>query len=227
MGAQFDLSHINLVGYLTDETGLAAPRSDMDTIGKFLMSLAYGQNLISSTQGSPDDWTRQVADAANDQYRRLKFQFDNPANDRPIDSRRYLDPLRTYFTGYDFYALVLPTDNYGHDHSALRFFREAGFSSGTNGLVLLPSQPYGSRPIQFVDPFPVLRVLADQPIAPPGVLGRVRQGSLIAFVKLMVSATRLMVLFEVRTAPPQHGVGWVEPANVVYAVADRGRARAC
>ena len=57
--------------------------------------------------------------------------------------------------------------------------------------------------------------------------GRVRQCSLIAFVKLMVSATRLMVLFEVRTAPPQHGVGWVEPANVVYAVADRGRARAC
>lgn len=58
-------------------------------------------------------------------------------------------------------------------------------------------------------------------------VGRVRQCSLIAFVKLMVSATRLMVLFEVRTAPPQHGVGWVEPANVVYAVADRGRARAC
>ncbi|WP_404478893.1 hypothetical protein [Novosphingobium sp. BL-52-GroH] len=57
--------------------------------------------------------------------------------------------------------------------------------------------------------------------------GRVRQCSLIAFVKLMASATRLMVLFEVRTDPPQHGVGWVEPANVVYAVADRGRARAC
>ena len=60
MGARFDLSHINLVGYLTDETGLAAPRSDLDTIGKFLMSLAYGQNLISSTQGAPDDWTRKV-----------------------------------------------------------------------------------------------------------------------------------------------------------------------
>ena len=37
MGAQFDLSHINLVAYLTDETGLAAPRSDLDTIGKFLI----------------------------------------------------------------------------------------------------------------------------------------------------------------------------------------------
>lgn len=180
MGAQFDLSHINLVGYLTDETGLAAPRSDMDTIGKFLMSLAYGQNLISSTQGSPDDWTRQVADAAQDQFKRLNFQFGEPANERPVDSRRYLDPLRTYFTGYDFYALVLPADNHCRDDSTLRFFREAGFSSGTNGLILLPSQPYEPGLVQFVDPFPALRVLADQPIAPPGVLFWTRLGSACA-----------------------------------------------
>jgi predicted MPP superfamily phosphohydrolase len=180
MGAQFDLSHINLVGYLTDETGLAAPRSDLDTIGKFLMSLAYGQNLISSTQGSPDDWTRQVADAAQDQFNRLNFQFGEPANERPVDSRRYLDPLRTYFTGYDFYALVLPADDHGRDDSTLRFFREAGFSSGTNGLVLLPSQRYEPGLAQFVDPFPALRVLADQPIAPPGVLFWTRLGSACA-----------------------------------------------
>lgn len=52
-----------------------------------------------------------------------------------------------------------------------------------------------------------------------GMWGRVRQCSLIAFVKLpCISATRLMVLFEVGTGPPQHGVGWVEPANVVFAV---------
>lgn len=179
MGAQFDLSHINLIGYLTDETGLAAPRSDMDTIGKFLMSLAYRQNLISSTQGSPDDWARQVADAAEYQFNRLNFQFNDPANDRPVNSRRYLDPLRTYFTGYDFYALVLPANNHSRDDT-LRFFREAGFSSSTNGLVLLPSQPFESDLVQFVDPFPALRVLADQPIAPPGVLFWTRLGSACA-----------------------------------------------
>ena len=180
MGAKFDLSHTNLVGYLTDETGLAAPRSDLDTIGKFLMSLADGQNLISSTQGSPGDWTRQVAAAALDQFSRLNFQFGNPANERPVDSRRYLDPLRTYFTGYDFYALVLPADHHGRDDSTLRFFREAGFSSGANGLVLLPSQPYETGLVQFVDPFPALRVLAAQPIAPPGVLFWTRLGGACA-----------------------------------------------
>lgn len=93
MGAQFDLSHINLVGYLTDETGLAAPRSDLDTIGKFLMSLAYGQHLISSTQGSPDDWTSQVANAASHQFNRLNFQFGESANEHPVDSREYLGNL--------------------------------------------------------------------------------------------------------------------------------------
>ncbi len=180
MGAQFDLSHINLVGYLTDETGLAAPRSDLDTIGTFLMSLAYGQNLISSTQGSPDDWTRQVARAASDQFKRLNFQFGDPVNERPVDSRQYLDPLRTYFTGYDFYALVLPAKDHDGDESTLRFFREAGYSSGANGLVLLPSKRYEPGLAQFVDPFPALRVLADQPIAPPGVLFWTRLGNACA-----------------------------------------------
>ena len=177
MGAQFDLSHINLVGYLTDETGLTAPRSDLDTIGKFLMSLAYGQSLISSSQGSLDDWTKQVAEAAQNQLKRLNFQFGNPTNERPVDSKRYLDPLRIYFTGYDFYALILPTNEPSSDDATRRFFREAGFSSGTSGLVLLPSQRDEPGLAQFIDPFPALRVLADQPIAPPGVLFWTRLGS--------------------------------------------------
>ena len=180
MGARFDLSHINLVGFLTDETGLTAPRSDLNTIGEFLMSLADGQHLISSTQGSPNDWTKRVAQAAQDQFNRLSFQFGEPANQLPVDSRKYLDPLRCYFTGYDFYALVLPADGRGGDESVLRFFREAGYSSGANGLVLLPSQQYEPGLAQFVDPFPALRVLADQPIAAPGVLFWTRLGSACA-----------------------------------------------
>ncbi|MCP2009587.1 hypothetical protein [Duganella violaceipulchra] len=120
------------------------------------MSLAFGQHLISSTQGSAEDWTRRVAKAANDQLNRLHFQF----GETPVDTREYLDPLRTYFTGYDYYALVLPADDHCRDDSTLRFFREAGFSSASNGLVLLPSQRYESGLAQFVDPFPALRVLA-------------------------------------------------------------------
>jgi predicted MPP superfamily phosphohydrolase len=180
MGARFDLSHVNLVAYLTDETGLAAPRSDLDTIGKFLMSLAYGTNLISSTQLSPEDWTRHVADAAREQLDRLGYQFDDTAIASEVDTRRYLEPLRTYFTGYDFYALVLPSNDHNRDEDTLRFFREAGYSSGTNGLVLLPSQPNDIDLAQFVDPFPALRALADQPVPPPAVLFWTRVGSACA-----------------------------------------------
>lgn len=75
---------------------------------------------------------------------------------------------------------MLPRDSHDLDRSALSFFREAGYSSGVNGLVLLPSQTYGTGLVQFVDPFPALRVLADQPIPPPGVLFWTRLGSACA-----------------------------------------------
>ncbi len=180
MGARFDMSHINLIGYLTDETGRAAPRSDMDTIGQFLMSLAYHQNLISSTSGSSDDWTRRVAGAAQYQFNRLNFQWGSEKNKIPVNSGKYLDPLRTYFTGYDFYALVVSDNNYRQAEEILEFFREAGYSSGAKGLVLLPSESHETGLAQFVDPFPALQVLAAQPIAPPSVLFWTRLGSACA-----------------------------------------------
>lgn len=180
MGAMFDISHINLVGYLTDEKGLSAPRSDLHTIGTFLMSLTYGNNLISSTQGMVDDWTKKVTEGAAELYHRLNFQFDKPSNLEPIDSKSYLNPLRKYFTGYDFYALIISSESYDSDQDVLKFFMEAGYSSGKNGLVLLPRGQYESGFTQFVDPFPALKALANNPIAPPSVLFWTRLGSACA-----------------------------------------------
>jgi len=180
MGARFDISHINLIGYLTDETGAPAPRVDRETLGTFLMSLAYSGNLISSTQGTPDDWTAEVADAASQQFRELDFQFGNSINLQPINPRKYIDPLRTYFIGYDFYSLILPDNDWRLDERSLQFFMEAGISSGAKGLILLPHQRYGEGMSQFVDPFPALRELARQPIAPPAVLFWTRLGSACA-----------------------------------------------
>lgn len=177
MGASFDMSHINLVGYLTDETGRAAPRSDRQTIGTFLMSLAYEQNLISWTQGSSEDWTQHIANAAKDRLFRMNFQFGDPSNTLPIDSRPYLDPLRTYFTGFDFYALIVPGNDSRDRKATYAFYEEASLSSRAQGLVLLPSQAHESGLAQFVDPFPALQILADQPVAPPAVIYWTRLGS--------------------------------------------------
>lgn len=180
MAARFDINHINLVGYLTDESSRRVPRTDRETLGTFLMSLAYNGNLISSTQGTPEDWTRDVADAANRQLHLMGFQFGSPKNLEPINPRHYLDPLRPYFTGYDFYALILPVDEWTLDRQSLQFFMEAGISSGRNGLVLLPNQKSGEGLSQFVDPFPALQELARQPVGPPGVLFWTKLGSACA-----------------------------------------------
>ncbi|WEO65094.1 metallophosphoesterase family protein [Rhizobium rhizogenes] len=176
MGARFDVNHINLVGYLTDETGAQVPRTDRETLGTFLMSLCYNGSLISSTQGTPDDWTDHVAGAAKEQFNRLNFQFGAEENVEQINVRPFLAPLKAYFTGYDFYALVLPQDNNEVDKRSLHFFMEAGISSGANGLVLLPYQSFGAGLTQFVDPFPAVRQLALQPVSPPAVVFWTRLG---------------------------------------------------
>jgi 3',5'-cyclic AMP phosphodiesterase CpdA len=170
MGARFAINHSNLIGYLTADRDARAPRSDRETLGTFLMSLAYNRNLISSTQGTQDDWTERVREAARDRLDRMRFQFGELEPMPPEAVARFLDPLRTYFTGYDFYALVLPTGKWNEDQASFAFFTEAAVSSHTSGLVLMPDEPPYSGLSQFVDPFPALKVLADNPIAPPGVV---------------------------------------------------------
>jgi predicted phosphodiesterase len=171
MGFRFDISHINLVGYLTNETGAQPPRVDRETLYAFLWSLAHNSCLISSTEGSPEDWVREVTEIASFMLDTFEEDADDLEIFSPIVSGRFLDPLRGCFTGYDFYALVLPEDDWKIEHGSLQFFKEAAISSGTRGLVLLPGQPYGEKGLsQYVDPFPALQVLAKYPISLPGVL---------------------------------------------------------
>lgn len=169
MGARFDVSHINLVGYLTDETDMPAPRTDVETLRGFLISLAYGERLISGTRGTADDWTTQVSTLAECMLRRL---METPAanTDEIIGSGRYLEPLRPMFTTYDYYALILPGCSPAADRESFAFFMEAGANSEANVLVLLPSRGAGDGLAEFVDPFPALRQLANHPMAPPGVM---------------------------------------------------------
>src|SRR5260370_40367177 len=112
MGARFALQHANFVAYLTtDQQTSRAPRASSRNLSEFLMSLAYpypGGTLISSTMGTADDWTRQIADAAKRESDVLGFQNKEKLLTSTEVSRR-LDPLRTYFTGYDPYAMRMPS----------------------------------------------------------------------------------------------------------------------
>lgn len=170
MGAKFAVKHTNLIGYCTTEGQAKAPRVDRETLGTFLMSLAYGQNLISSTQGTSDDWTDQVRNIAETCLQRAQFNFGDQSPVEPFEVRELLDPLRPYFTGYDFFALVLPQGRGDQDRESFSFFVEAAIGSQKSGLILLPDELPQNGVAQFVDPFPALRELADHPVAPPWVL---------------------------------------------------------
>jgi hypothetical protein len=55
---------------------------------------------ISSTMGTPDDWTRRIANAAQRECATLSWEDGRVLN--PVEVARRLDPLRTYFTGYPY-----------------------------------------------------------------------------------------------------------------------------
>ncbi|MGO7624432.1 hypothetical protein ACC687_41630, partial [Rhizobium ruizarguesonis] len=73
-GARFEIDHANFVGYLTADHLAISPRAASGTLKMFLMSLAYGQSLISSTMGTPHYWTRQIADAAERESESLSWE---------------------------------------------------------------------------------------------------------------------------------------------------------
>lgn len=167
MGASFAIEHANFVGYLTADYRATAPRADSQTLKMFLMSLAYDGCLISSTQGTPDDWTQQIGAAAERESQELSWEDDRVLNPHQVSRR--LDPLRTYFMGYPLYAMVLPSGSWQEDRDSFRFFTESAVGSHHNALILMPKeQPYNLTSV--VDPFPALRVLAEHPTSPPLVV---------------------------------------------------------
>lgn len=177
MGARFDIDHINLVAYLTDESEDRAPRTDPDTLNQFLLSLAYERNLISSTQGTAEDWTNDIRNVARHLIDQPVLKF-GPLDFANTEAR--LRPLKPFFTGFDFYALVLPAADGDADRRSFEFFKVAATDSGASGLILLPFQSPGEDVSQFIDPFPMVRQLAQQPVKPPAALFWTRWGAACA-----------------------------------------------
>lgn len=167
MGARFEIQHANFVGYLTADHRATAPRTDSAALKMFLMSLAYGGGLISSTMGTPDDWTRQIAGAAKRESATLAWEEERVLT--PLEVARRLDPLRAYFSGYNLYAMILPSGSWDTDEQSFRFFTESAVGSHSNALILMPNeQPRDLTSI--IDPFAPLRILAEHPITPPSVV---------------------------------------------------------
>ena len=166
MGARFEIDHANFVGYLTADNRAVAPRAASGTLRMFLMALGYGGGLISSTQGTPYDWTEKISRAAAREAEALPWADEVLS---PNQVARVLDPLRTYFTGYPLYAMVLPSGSWQEDQDSFRFFTESAVASHSNALILMPEGNSYSL-TNVVDPFPALRILAEHPTSPPAVV---------------------------------------------------------
>ena len=124
--------------------------------------------LISSTRGTPDNWARRVSDDISRRETRKGGWSKEILS--PDEVRERLDPYRMYFTGYDFYALVLHSELSEKDIESHKFFMEAAVSSHHAGLVLMPETIRGTSLIDIIDPFPAIRTLAEHPIARPCVV---------------------------------------------------------
>src|SRR5215510_9528231 len=115
MGAIFQIEHANFVAYLTTDGRAKAPHADQDNLKTFLLSLAEPLSLISSTQGTPEDWTRRITEDAEEQAKKLGGEKKILT---PAEVSRRLNPLRAYFTGYELYAMVLPSAPWGQDSAS-------------------------------------------------------------------------------------------------------------
>jgi predicted phosphodiesterase len=170
VGARFQIGHANFVAYLTADHRDLAPRADAQALFEFLASLTGPGALISSTMGTPDDWTHHIGSAAEREMMAMDHQWGSSRVLSSAEVARRLDPLRTYFTGYELYAMVLPSGSWQQDTDSFRFFTEAAVSSHSKGLVLMPDYAHSSQLTEIVDPFPALQTLAENPVAPPAVV---------------------------------------------------------
>jgi predicted phosphodiesterase len=127
----------------------------------------YGGALISSSEGTPDDWTDDVRQAAQNALQSLNRHERSLF--LPIDLiQEHLEQLRPFFTDYNLYALILPDpDRPRQEEDSFRFFYEAGRSSGSNALILMPRFDHGRRYSEVLDPFPALRTLAESSLRAP------------------------------------------------------------
>lgn len=170
MGAVFDIDHINLVGYLTSGNITKPLRTERSNVLNFLTSLAYGQNLISSTKKNSDKWAETVSTIAEKILSEINKSYKFGSSEDIIDAKKYLHRIKGKFDDFNFYALIIPGNDTYESSELYKFFVDSAISSGSDGLILFPSNSRRESLSQFVDPFPALIEFSKNPIQTPAVI---------------------------------------------------------
>src|SRR4029077_15138096 len=159
------------VSYLVNQEERTAPRASRSLLHEFFTSLSDGyradgqgyagfehaglrlggrrESVISSDR----NWRNRLQRVAAKQARWTSIF---PEIVSSWTAATLLDPLREFFTGYALCGLVIPDQEF---HLAENFFERAAISSGSNGLFLMPDRV--DRTVKVLDPFPLLRALAE------------------------------------------------------------------
>lgn len=164
MGAKFQFEHANFIAYLTAASSDAAPHADKMDLETFLVSLTNPNSLVSPTRQRPSDWAAAINKVASAQVARIRDLPLCLLDPKQVGS--YLDPLRSYFTGYDLYCLVIPASD--NDEESFNFFIESSTNSRDRGLILIPERCMNF--VEFLNPFPEVREIAASLPSPPCVL---------------------------------------------------------
>ena len=181
MGCRFLANHANIVAYITAPEPRRHPRFTYREVKDFLEALA----LPDPEEPPPimsafPEWITQVKEAAMNGLGVLrtlpqstKVNDKPPPGIEPADADRALSKLKPLLSDYDFFGLVLGKAR--EDSELHKFAEYAAVSSGHHALILMPKY-LGSEPLNVLDPFPAVALLAQQARQWPGVLFWSRSG---------------------------------------------------
>jgi len=171
MGFRFELEHASAVAYVTIPNEVTPPTLTLQQLGDFLRSLESNDN----GEGTPclwsedRDWVEHIRRLASHSLKVLQTLDRNWHEVLEADTiAKILRPLKLEFSKFKIYGLAIGSFK-SHDRLEA-FCVHAAYSSGHNGLFIIPTFPAPEETLNLFRPNPMTRVIATRPDLWPGVL---------------------------------------------------------
>ncbi len=171
MGVKFEFRHSNFFGYLTDHTGRNAPRSSRQLCEEFIMSLEYSDPFQSRLISYDVNWLEEIRAGARRSSKILQKYESDLLSSSIVGN--VLAPFRPFFRNFPINVLILKEGQ--NNNSYLDDFWDMAREVEDAALFLFPD--HVPQYNDFLDPFPAIKALADNPIKPPLALIWTPEGS--------------------------------------------------
>lgn len=155
MGAFFQLSHANIVAFVTSRSS-AAPRVRRHDLSDFLRALAYSPMQFLVSEPGFEYWPTEIAEVASRALQRLEEmrEFSERETLPGLVVERVLEEVRSEFSDYTLFALAVGAGN--RLHETARVIASAPMYGQM--LVLIPEEDTTRRNFEVLDPIPAFSV---------------------------------------------------------------------